>query len=374
MGRKFWLVMVIIFFIPLMYGKIKFCRKIYAHNDQKTLLLKRTLNKKNIVPIAIIGSGPAGLTAALYGGRAKIHTVVFTGDEPGGQLIGTTDVQNWPAIEKMWGHEIMTCLQKQVRHFGAEIIEDSVVELDLSSWPYRLHTGQDLDIYALTVIIATGARPKKLHIPGEAMYWGRGVSVCALCDAPCFEGKNVIVIGGGDSAVEEALQLAPYAKSVTVLVRSNSMRAAPTMQERLAGFGNIAIEYNVQVEEIVGDDEGVTGVKLVDTNTHERFFKHVDGVFVAIGHSPNTELVKEQLSLDDHGHIVVAPGSQATNKPGVFVAGEVHDAKYRQACVACGYGAMAALDAIEFLRDHNFNEKTEGLLQSRYFHVTMLES
>ena len=333
--------------------------------------LSEAVEKKNIIPIAIIGSGPAGLTAALYGGRAKIHTVVFTGEELGGQLTGTTDVQNWPAIEKMWGSQIMDLLTTQAKHFGAEIVQDKVTEVDLSSWPYKISTEDGLEAYALTLIAATGASPKRLFVKGEDEYWGMGVSKCALCDAPCYEDKDVVVIGGGDSAAEEALQLSPYAKNVTVLVRSNRMRAAPTMQDRLAGFSNITVEYDLMVEEILGDGQEVTGVKLVDANTGAISIKKVDGVFVAIGHNPNTELFQDQLHLDGRGYIVIAPDSQETSKAAAFAAGEVHDDRYKQACIACGHGAMAALNAIEFLRDHDFNEEIQGLLHPRYFRVKL---
>lgn len=337
--------------------------------DDSSISLDAAFEKKNIIPLAIIGGGPAGLTASLYGGRAKIHTVVFTGEEPGGQLVGTTDVQNWPAIKKMWGYEIMDLLTEQATHFGAEILQDTVTEIDCSQWPYRLRTENGLEAYALTVIIATGAKAKRLHILGEDTYWGNGVSKCALCDAPCYEKKSVVVIGGGDSAVEEALQLAPYAERVTVIVRSDRMRAAPTMQDRLAGFSNIKVEYNLQVTQILGDGEKVSGIVLVDSETGEEFEQSIDGVFIAIGHEPNTQLFDGQLHMDGRGYIVIAPFNQETSSVGIFAAGEVHDDRYRQACIACGYGAAAALDAIEFLRDHNFNEKIERRLQSRYFRV-----
>ena len=322
----------------------------------KELDITQALAKENVIPVAILGGGPAGLTAAMYATRARIHTVVFTGPVPGGQLTNTTQVENWPGIEKMQGYEIMDILHKQVQDFGAVIIEDTVTKVDFKEWPFVLTTESGQTAYALTVVIATGSAPRQLGVPGELEYWGRGVTPCALCDCAFFKGKDVVVVGGGDSAVEEALQLASYAKTVTVLVRKNRMRAAKRMQEKLDDYTNVSIAYNKQVIEVVGDGNAVTGLKIRDFETDEESLLNAQGLFLAIGHNPNTRLFSDYLAIDNAGYVELEGRSQATSVHGVFAAGDVEDSKFRQAVVASASGCKAGLEAVEWLRDIGLTE------------------
>jgi len=311
--------------------------------------------KQNLYPVVIIGSGPAGLSAAVYAGRGKAKTLVLLGHKPGGLLTETSYVENWPAIQSMLGKDIMDKMMSQASHFGAEFDENDVETIDLSSWPYVVTTDDGKKIYAMTIIIATGASPRLLAIPGEKEYWGRGVTTCAVCDAPFYKDKEVVVIGGGDSAVEEAIQLAQYAKKITILVRKDRMRAAPTMQELLKGYPHISVQYQVEPKEIKGNDTHVTAITLVNAQDKSTADMPIDGVFLAIGHIPNTKLIKDRVSVDEQGYIVLQGRTQQTSLKGVYAAGDVEDHRYRQAGVAAGHGIGAALDALAFLNEIGFN-------------------
>jgi thioredoxin reductase (NADPH) len=302
--------------------------------------------------MVVVGSGPAGCAAALYGARASMSTLVITGDTIGGQLIGSHEVENWPGIIKKSGAEIMEDLHAQVQSFGAAFLYDAVVDIDVSQQPFLLTTRENGIIHARSVILATGSTPKLLNVPGEDLYWGNGVSSCAVCDCFLFKNKEVIVVGGGDSAIEEALQLAGYATHVTLVVRGPALRAAPHGQEKLKEYSDkISMRYNSVITEIVGDDEqGVTGVMMRDVITGQESFFATDGVFLAIGHTPNTQFFGQVITLDATGHVSLAGRSQATNIPGVFVAGDVADNRFKQAAKAAGDGVQAALEAIDFLR------------------------
>jgi len=346
------------------------------HNAQKlpgnvitgvTIDMDDAAKKENIVPIVIIGSGCAGLSAAVYGARSNTKTLVISGNEPGGQLTETTYVENWPGSVKELGADLIEKLKTQAKHFGAEFIHDAVESIDFSTWPYHIHTEEGKKINALSIIIATGASPRKLGVPGEKEYWGNGVTTCAICDAPFHKGNDVVVIGGGDSAAEEAIQLSAYAKNVTLLVRKDSMRAAASMQARLAKIANIHIQYSSYVDSILGDGKKVTGVivhNAVDDSTQT---VSVSGVFLAIGHIPNTALFKDALTLDEQGYIVLQQRSQKTLLPGVFAAGDVEDHVYRQAGVASGSGIKAALDATAFLQEHGLNATVIKKMDAHFF-------
>lgn len=324
--------------------------------------------KDNIIPIAIIGSGPAGLSAAVYGAR-ELPTMVFLGDDPGGLLAQTTEVENWPGERLILGPNLIANLQHQAGALGAQFIEDVVERVDFSQWPFVLYTREGRAINALSVIIATGGKPKSLDIPGEKEYWGRGVTACAKCDGPFFKGEDVVVVGGGDSAVEEALQLARHAKTITILVRKGKMRAKTAMQDRIAGYDNIAIRYNVEPRAIVGDGKQVTGIELFDVEKGKTFQMPIAGVFIAIGHIPNTAIFGDQLALDAGGYIVLDGRSQRTSVEGVFAAGDVEDSVYRQAGVASGSGIKAALDALNFLREVGFDTAASKQIESHLFRV-----
>ncbi len=344
------------------------------HRQSPTTLLidsKKALLSKNIVPLAVIGSGPAGLSAALYGARAGVHTVVFEGKTPGGQLTTTTYVENWPGTPKMLGSQLIAQNKKQAETFGALLVPDSITSVDFSSWPYTLKTEEGHEVHALAVILATGANPRLLSdtrpVKGEKEYFGYGVTTCAICDAPFYKGKKVIVVGGGDSAIEEATLLTSYAQSVILLVRGEKMRAAQSMQARLKDSPKITVRYTTEITEIQGDGTKVTGVKLLNTKTKATEELPIDGVFLAIGHKPNTAIVAPYLSLDPEGYIILPTRSQKTSLPGVFAAGDVSDHTYRQAGVAAGDGIKAALDALAFLQEHGYNENFAKELEKNYF-------
>ena len=296
--------------------------------------------------VIIIGSGPAGLTAAIYTTRADLKTLVIAGAKWGGQLMLTTLVENFPGFpDGIQGPELMQNMKKQAERFGAEFLDEDFISADFSSKPFKI-TASDKTFEARSIIIATGADTKWLEVPGEKEKIGRGVSSCAPCDAFFFKNKNVIVVGGGDSAMEEALVLTKFATSVTLVHRKDSFRASEIMQKRVKENPKIKIMYNSEITEVLGETN-VTGVKVKNNQTNQISEMSIDGVFVAIGHFPNTGKFKD-IELDENGFIKVHDHF-LTNKEGVFVAGDVHDAHYKQAITAAGYGCSAALEAEKWL-------------------------
>lgn len=322
---------------------------------------------ENILPVAVIGDGPAGASAALYAARSDLYTVVFQGPKPGGLLTETSYVENWPGVGKELGQRIMNNLRDQAREHGALFIPETVKAVNFDQWPYALELEDGTVVRACSVIISTGAVPKVLGVPGEQEYWGKGVTTCAICDAPFYKGKDVVVSGGGDSAVEEALQLAPHVRQVTMLVRRDVMRASKAMQERLKDVPNIKVAYNTAITEIHGDGGKVTHLTLVDTATKQTRTQAIDGVFLAIGHEPRTKLFEKQLATDENGYLVVEGRSQKTSQEGVYAAGDVEDHVYRQAGVAAGSGIKAALDAYAFMQHHGYTKETAVALQDKFF-------
>ncbi len=335
-------------------------------DDSIHLDLASALKLENVIPVAIIGSGPSGLSAALYIARAGMKAFVFGGPTPCGQLTQTTFIENWPGREKVLGVDLMNDVKHQAEFFGACIINDTVTSVDFSQWPFTLKTEEGRELKALSVIVATGAHPKVLSIPGEKKFWGKGVTTCAVCDAPFFGGKEVVVVGGGDSAAEQVFELAPYVKKVTVLVRGESMRAAKLMQQRMLAYDNVDIEYNKQPHGIYGDESGVKTIDIYDHKTHLVENRPIDGVFLAIGHTPNSEMFKKDLHVDELGYLVMKGRSQETSKKGVFAAGEIQDRTYRQAAVAAGEGIKAALDVTSFLYELGFNSKISQALEDNF--------
>jgi len=298
--------------------------------------------------VIILGSGPAGLTAAIYTTRANLKTLIVAGEKWGGQLMLTTLVENYPGFpEGIQGPELMERMRKQAEHHGAEVVEVNFKDGDFTTRPFTVHAG-DQTYKGNSVIIATGADTKWLGVPGEQEKIGRGVSSCAPCDAPFFRGKNVIVAGGGDSAMEEALVLSRSATQVTIIHRRDQFRASQIMQDKVKATPNISVMFNKTIEEILGDMK-VTGVKLKNAQTGETTEMPIDGVFVAIGHNPNSAVFKG-IDMDEQGYIKVQQYFR-TNVDGVFVAGDVHDAQYRQAITAAGFGSAAALEAERWLRE-----------------------
>jgi thioredoxin reductase (NADPH) len=300
--------------------------------------------------IVIIGSGPAGYTAAIYAARANLKPVIFTGLQPGGQLTITTDVENYPGFPTgILGPELMELFRAQAERFGTQIIDDVVTRAILRERPFLIEAGKR-QMHAEAVIIATGASAKWLDIPSEKALSGHGVSACATCDGFFFRNKDIGVIGGGDTAMEEALFLTKLASKVTVVHRRGDLRASKVMQQRAFANPKIGWEWNQEVVEVLGDKKsGVTGVKTKNTQSGEQKTIPMNGLFVAIGHEPNTELFKGQLEMDPVGYIKVQPGTTRTSVPGVFASGDAADPVYRQAVTAAGTGCMAAIDAERWL-------------------------
>lgn len=300
--------------------------------------------------LIIIGSGPAGWTAALYAARAELKPIVFEGAEPGGQLLTTTDVENFPGFPKgVMGPDLVAMMRDQAKRFGTEIVSEQVTAVDLLGMPLMVTAGGKT-YQTKTVIISTGASARRLGLESEKKLYGHGVSACATCDGFFFKGKKVIVVGGGDSAMEEATFLTRFADSVTIVHRRSAFTASKIMQDRVKKNPKITVIWNVEVAEILGVDAGhVTGVKLKDTVTGDLREMPIDGVFAAIGHVPNTDLFKGVVDMDERGYLRTVPGTSKTNLAGVFAAGDVQDARYRQAITAAGSGCMAALDAEHFL-------------------------
>ena len=303
-------------------------------------------------PIIIIGSGPAGYTAAIYAARAMRRPMLIAGLQPGGQMTITTDVENYPGFaDVIQGPWLMEQMRAQALHVGADLVEDVIVKAELGARPFRL-TGDSGQIYtADALIIATGAQAKWLGLASEKKFSGFGVSACATCDGFFFRGKEVAVIGGGNSAVEEALYLAHLANKVTLIHRRDSFRAERVLQERVFASPKIEVVWDTAIEEIFGDESplGVTGVRLKNVKTGAISERKLDGVFVAIGHAPATELFKDQLAMKESGYIIVKAGATETSIAGVFAAGDVADDTYRQAVTAAGLGCMAALEAEKYL-------------------------
>jgi thioredoxin reductase (NADPH) len=300
--------------------------------------------------LIIIGGGPAGYTAALYAARANLAPLVIEGFNWGGQLMITSDVENYPGYpDGVMGPEMMAEFRRQAERFGAEFVTDDVTRVDFSERPFGIWVDRD-EYRARAVIIATGASARWLGLPGEQQFQGRGVSACATCDGAFFKEKELIVVGGGDSAMEEAVFLTRFATKVTVVHRRDEFRASQIMLDRARANEKIEFVTNAVIDEILGDGK-VQGVRLRDTVTDETWELPVDGVFVAIGHDPNTKLFVDQLDHDDAGYLITRPGSTETNVHGVFAAGDVQDHTYRQAITAAGSGCMAALDAERLLAE-----------------------
>jgi thioredoxin reductase (NADPH) len=302
------------------------------------------------VKVLIIGSGPAGYTAAIYAARAGLKPVLYTGGQPGGQLTTTNDVENFPGYaDGINGTQMMIDLQKQAERFGTKVNFGLVTSVDFSGYPHKVVVDEKEEILAHSVIIATGATAKYLGLPSEQLYYNKGVSACAVCDGYFYRGKDVAVVGAGDSAAEEATYLANLCTKVHLIVRREEMRASKIMQQRVFNTPNIEIHWNTETEEVLGDESGVHGVRIVNNKTGEKKIINLQGFFLAIGHQPNTSIFKNYLDMDETGYIKVQPGSTRTNVEGVFAVGDAADKVYRQAITAAGTGCMGALDAEKFL-------------------------
>ncbi|KJH71517.1 thioredoxin-disulfide reductase [Aliterella atlantica] len=327
------------------------------------------MTNQNVENLVIIGSGPAGYTAAIYAARANLKPVVFEGFQsgglPGGQLMTTTEVENFPGFPQgITGPDLMDNMKAQAERWGAELYTEDVTHVDLSQRPFVVRS-EDREIKTNSIVIATGATAKRLGLPSEHQFWSRGISACAICDGatPIFHRAELAVIGGGDSAAEEAIYLTKYGDTVNLLVRGDKMRASKAMQDRVLSNPKITVHWNSEVVDVFGGDHHMEGIKIRNVQTDEETDLHVKGLFYAIGHKPNTSLFEGQLELDDVGYIVTKPGSVETSIEGVFAAGDVQDHEYRQAITAAGTGCMAAMLAERWLSCNDliyeFHQKPE---------------
>lgn len=308
------------------------------------------MNRTQSHELIIIGSGPAGLTAAIYTARANLQPLLIEGKNPGGQLMGTSYVENWPGDIQILGPDLMHQMKEHAKHYGTSFLDQEIVKVDLSARPFRLFTNKNQELQAQALIIATGAQARKLGCPGEQEYWGKGVTTCAVCDGAFYKDKKVVVLGGGDTAMEDASFLTKFTNDITVMHIGEKLSASVAMQKRILENKTIKIMYNSTITEFKGDGQKLTNIAVQDKKNNKSSILPVDGVFLAIGLIPNTELFKGQLALEKSGHITVTDQVK-TSVPGVFAAGDVSDWKYRQAITSAGSGCMAALEVERYLNN-----------------------
>ena len=313
---------------------------------------------KNLYDVIIIGSGPAGFTAGVYTSRAKLKTLIITGSLPGGQLMTTSEVENYPGFPNgIFGPELMMNMRQQAERFGTTIIDDEVLKVNFKNHPFLISTHSQ-SFEGRAVLLCTGASPRKLGINGEQEFGGRGVSYCATCDGPFFKGEEIAVIGGGDTAIEEATFLTKFGKSVKIIHRRDFLRASKILQEKAFENSKIQFVWNHVVTRIIGNKK-IESIDIKDLTTGTTSNLSVGGLFVAIGHEPNTSILRDQLELDDKGYVVLKENTR-TSIEGVFAAGDVHDYRYRQAVTAAGFGCMAALDVEKWLSENKFQRLTKN--------------
>jgi thioredoxin reductase (NADPH) len=302
-----------------------------------------------IHPVIIIGSGPAGLTAGIYLGRANLAPLIIEGKNPGGQLMGTSYVENWPGEKSILGPTLMMKMREHTQQFGAQFLAQDIVQVDFSKRPFTLITHRGVELKAQSVIIATGAQSRRLGVPGEDTYWGKGVTTCAVCDGAFYPNKKVIIVGGGDTAMEDASFMTKFTSDITIVHILDKFTASYAMQERVINNPKIKIIYSSTLTDITGDGSHVTQATIANQKTGEKYVQPVDGIFVAIGLTPNTQPFKNQIELTPYGYVKVTDQTK-TSVPGIFVAGDVADDRYRQAITSAGAGCMAALDVERYLQ------------------------
>lgn len=301
--------------------------------------------------VIIIGSGPAGITAAIYAARAGFKPIVITGTDPGGQLMRTSTVENWPGIISIAGHQLMHTLTQHAKHFGTQFVTDTVTGITFNQYPFIITTHKKNNFSASSIIIASGGGPKKLNCPGEKEYWGKGVTTCAVCDGILYKDMPIIIIGGGDTAMEDALFMSRFTPHISIIQGLDKLTASTVMQERVLNNKNIKIIYNSTISSIHGTGEQITHVTIINRSTQATQDLATKAVFLAIGQQPNTEFLDKQLELTNYGHIIVKPFSTNTSIDGVFACGDVTDFRYRQAITAAAGGCMAALNAQQYLKN-----------------------
>jgi len=301
-----------------------------------------------IYNLIILGSGPAGLTAAIYSSRAKLEPLVVSGPHPGGQLMGTTAVENWPGEISIMGPDLMIKMEEHAKKFGASFLPETVTKVDFSNKIFKIFTDHNKELQAKSLIISTGAVPKKLNCPGEKEYWGKGVTTCAVCDGAFYKDLPVVIVGGGDTAVEDASFMTRFTDNITIVQNLDKLSASPIMQDRVLNNPKIKIIYNSTVSKILGDNNKVNSLEIKNLKTNNTQVINTSGLFIAIGFNPNTSIFKNKLDLDNYNYLKITNKTH-TSVPGVFAAGDVFDYKYRQAITSAGSGCMAALDAEKYL-------------------------
>jgi len=331
--------------------------------------INNAIGKENLVDALIVGSGMAGLNASMYYARQGYNVLVLEGESPGGALTRTNEIENFPGVVEKTGPELMESIREQSDSFGVEFSEDLLQEIDFSSWPYRVTTEEGVTIHAMTVIIATGSSPRELGVPGEEEYFGKGIFTCAICDGFLYKGKEVIVVGGGDSAVEEALQLINFGvEKVTVLVRGAKMRAIKHLRDRLKEEDKVVVKHHNVIEEVLGDGQGVTGARVLDKISGKSEVIPAAGILVAIGSVPNTWFLKDTVDMDIRGYLLLKGRSQQTSQKAVYAAGDVEANISHQAIIAAGMGRKASIEAVKFLTEEvGLSRKVRAKLQNSYY-------
>ncbi len=340
--------------ISIIVASLVYSLSLYAPSASSAI--RRLEGKTNLIHVAIIGSGPAGLSASINPSRSGYHTVVFEGLKPGGELVNAMVIENWPGVKRNSGLQAMRALEEQVKEFGVALVPQEVTSVAFSQWPFPLKLSDGTTVHALTVIVATGASQKKLGFEGEEIYFGKGIFTCGLCDSSFAQGKDVIIIGGNDIAIQRALQLVSLAKTITFIVSGPRMTAHKSMQNKLKGINTIRYLFNKKIQKVNGDGNRVSHAELFDTKTQKPSTIMTDSIFLSTKLTPNTELIKDQLPLDANGCIKLRDGnSQQTPIEGIMAAGCVCDAVYRQVAVALGDGTKAGIDALAYLSSWGFD-------------------
>lgn len=336
---------------------------------EEAIDINNALGKENLVDVLVLGSGPAGLAAAGHCARSGFNALILEGNVPGGQLTRSSGVENFPGFKETPGQDLIEAIRVQTEGFGVEFLSEMASNIDFSSWPYKVKTEDGMTIHAMSIVVATGSSPRMLDVPGEQKYYGHGVSICAICDGPFYKNQDVVVVGGGDSAVEEAIQLVNFgAAKVTVLVRADKMRAIKAGQERLRKEEKVVIKYDTKVLEVLGDGEVLTGIKVQDKTSGQIYDIPASGVFLAIGSDPNTGFLKGKIDMDERGCLKMIARSQQTTKKAVYAAGDVEAGRPRQAIIAAGMGAQSGIEAVKFLTEElGLDRKFMSKLSSQYF-------